>query len=100
VLVNTVWAQVIKVEITKTATGNFQLLRGGKPFYVKGAGGDVFMDKTLAAGGNSVRLWGAENAQAVLDEAQKRGLTVMLGLWMPPERHGLITAINGPVKTK
>jgi hypothetical protein len=88
VLVNTVWAQVIKVEITKTATGNFQLLRGGKPFYVKGAGGDVFMDKTLAAGGNSVRLWGAENAQAVLDEAQKRGLTVMLGLWMPPERHG------------
>lgn len=88
VLVNTVWAQVIKVEITKTAMGNFQLLRGGKPFYVKGAGGDVFMDKTLAAGGNSVRLWGAENAQAVLDEAQKRGLTVMLGLWMPPERHG------------
>lgn len=35
-----------------------------------------------------MRLWGAENAQAVLDEAQKKGLTVMLGLWMPPERHG------------
>jgi hypothetical protein len=67
VLVNVVWAQVIKVEITKTSTGNYQLLRGGKPFYVKGAGGDVFMDKTVAAGGNSIRLWGAENAQAVLD---------------------------------
>ena len=88
VLANPIWAQVIKVEITKNANGNYQLLRGNNPFYVKGAGGDVFMDKTLSAGGNSVRLWGAENAQAVLDEAQKKGLTVMLGLWMPPERHG------------
>jgi hypothetical protein len=88
VLANPIWAQVIKVEITKNANGNYQLIRGNNPFYVKGAGGDVFMDKTLAAGGNSVRLWGAENAQAVLDEAQKKGLTVMLGLWMPPERHG------------
>lgn len=88
VLASPIWAQVIKVEITKNANGNYQLLRGNNPFYVKGAGGDVFMDKTLAAGGNSVRLWGAENAQAVLDEAQKKGLTVMLGLWMPPERHG------------
>ena len=88
VLASPIWAQVIKVEITKNAIGNYQLLRGNSPFYVKGAGGDVFMDKTLAAGGNSVRLWGAENAQAVLDEAQKKGLTVMLGLWMPPERHG------------
>ncbi len=88
VLANPIWAQVIKVEITKNANGNYQLLRGNNPFYVKGAGGDVLMDKTLSAGGNSVRLWGAENAQAVLDEAQKKGLTVMLGLWMPPERHG------------
>ena len=88
VLASQIWAQVIKVEVTKNANGNYQLLRGNNPFYVKGAGGDVFMDKTLAAGGNSVRLWGAENAQAVLDEAQKKGLTVMLGLWMPPERHG------------
>lgn len=88
VLASQIWAQVIKVEVTKNVNGSYQLLRGNNPFYVKGAGGDVFMDKTLAAGGNSVRLWGAENAQAVLDEAQKKGLTVMLGLWMPPERHG------------
>jgi hypothetical protein len=88
VLASQIWAQVIKVEVTKNVNGSYQLLRGNNPFYVKGAGGDVFMDKIIAAGGNSVRLWGAENAQAVLDEAQKKGLTVMLGLWMPPERHG------------
>jgi len=82
------FAQVVKVEVVVNPSGGFQLLRGGSPYYVNGAGGDVFMDKTKACGGNSVRLWGAENAQEVLDEAQKRGITVMLGLWMAPERHG------------
>jgi hypothetical protein len=82
------FAQVVKVEVVVNPSGGFQLLRGGLPYYVNGAGGDVFMDKTKACGGNSVRLWGAENAQEVLDEAQKRGITVMLGLWMAPERHG------------
>lgn len=82
------FAQVQKVEVVGNLDLGFKLLRNGQPYYVKGVGGDVFMDKTVAAGGNSVRLWGAENAQAVLDDAQKHGLTVMLGLWMVPERHG------------
>lgn len=81
-------AQAIKVMVVPKGTDAFELQRGNAPYYVKGAGGHVHMDKVVAAGGNSVRLWGAENAQEVLDEAQKKGLTVMLGLWMPPERHG------------
>ncbi|MDZ4667993.1 MAG: glycoside hydrolase family 2 TIM barrel-domain containing protein [bacterium] len=80
--------QVIKVAVVQKGAGVFELQRGGMPYYVKGAGGSVHMDKVLECGGNSLRLWGAENAQEVLDEAQKNGLTVMLGLWMPPERHG------------
>jgi hypothetical protein len=83
-----VQAQAIKVVVVPKGAGVYELQRGNSPYYVKGAGGHVFMDKVVAAGGNSVRLWGAENAQEVLDEAQKKGLTVMLGLWMPPERHG------------
>lgn len=81
-------AQVLKVEITHDINGHYNLLREGKPFYIKGAGGSVFMDKVAEAGGNSIRLWGADNAQEFLDEAHKHGLTVMLGLWMTPERHG------------
>lgn len=77
----------IKVEIKKTAEG-WQLYRDGKPYYIKGAGGDKFMDKTVECGGNSIRTWGAENAQQILDDAQKHGLTVMLGLWVQHERHG------------
>jgi hypothetical protein len=55
---------------------------------VKGVGGEVNFDKMIAIGANSFRTWGVENAQKVLDEAQKRGLTVMLGLWLQHERHG------------
>ncbi len=35
-------------------------------------------------GGNSVRLYTTNYADALLDEAQRQGLTVTLGLWMKP----------------
>ena len=62
--------------------------RDGKPYYVKGVGGEVNLDAAVAIGANSIRTWGVENAEQVLDEAQKRGLTVMLGMWLQPERQG------------
>ncbi len=67
---------------------HYSFYRNGAPYYVKGLGGDVNLDRVVAIGGNSIRIWGVENAQQVLDEAQKRGLTVMLGLWLQHERHG------------
>lgn len=69
-------------------TNGFTLMRNGKPYYVKGVGGDVHMDKMVAIGANSLRIWGVERAGEILDEAQKQGLTVMLGLWLQHERHG------------
>ncbi|MCX6189441.1 MAG: hypothetical protein NTW54_07560 [Bacteroidetes bacterium] len=66
----------------------YTLMRNGSPYYVKGLGGEVNLDKVVEIGGNSIRTWGVDNAQQVLDEAQKKGLTVMLGFWLQPERHG------------
>ena len=63
-------------------------MRGGKPYYVNGAGGSVHMDQIVALGGNSLRTWGLEDAVRILDDAQKHGLTVMMGLWLQHERHG------------
>ncbi|MFN5459440.1 MAG: glycoside hydrolase family 2 TIM barrel-domain containing protein, partial [Bacteroidota bacterium] len=77
----------IKVEIKKDGE-NWQLIRDGKPYYIKGAGGSVYMDQMVANGANSLRTWGAERAGEILDEAHKHGLTVMLGLWVQHERHG------------
>lgn len=82
------FAQPFTVSIKKNNNESFSLLRNNQPYYVIGVGGHVFMDVAKASGANSVRLWGADNAKEVLDEAHKLGLTVMLGLWMPPERHG------------
>ncbi len=79
--------QAVKVEVKKTEKG-FELLRGGKPYFVKGAGGTAYFHRVAANGGNSVRTWGTDGAKEILDSAQQNGLTVMMGLWVAPERHG------------
>lgn len=77
----------VKVEIKKSGD-NFQLFRGGQPYYIKGAGGYDHFDILANCGGNSIRIWGTEQAKDVMDEAQKLGLTVTVGLWVAHERHG------------
>lgn len=67
--------QPVKVEVVEKE-GGYQLLRGGKPYIVKGAGIDSLHLESLAAhGGNSLRTWsvddGNETAQQLLDRARK-----------------------------
>ena len=85
-------SQPIKVEIV-TKDGGYQLLRGGKPYVVKGAGvGGQNLQSLAAHGGNSLRTWsvddGSESAQQLLDRAHALGLTVSLGLEFARERQG------------
>ena len=81
-------AQPVKVTVSQTPAGEWQLLRGGQPYYIKGAGGDTNLDKLVEIGGNSIRTWGTDNAKEILDEAHAKRLTVMMGLWVPQERQG------------
>lgn len=90
-------AEAVSVEL-KQADNGWQLLRDGKPYSIKGAGGDWhiekdrgsrYLDLLAKAGGNSIRTWGVgEETQAVLDLAHENGLTVTVGLWLGHERHG------------
>ncbi|MFK7925448.1 MAG: glycoside hydrolase family 2 TIM barrel-domain containing protein, partial [Bacteroidia bacterium] len=86
-----VFAQVkmepIKVEVRQDENG-YQLYRDGKPYYVKGVGGQDFLDEAVACGANSIRTWAANDAAKVLDDAHARGLTVLFGLWVGQERQG------------
>lgn len=78
----------IRVEVRKTGDQH-QLLRGGKPYFVKGVGGSASLDLLVKSGGNSIRTWGVgDDTQKILDDAHARGLTVALGIWLGHERHG------------
>ena len=80
-------AEAIPVELKATEQG-WQLLRGGEPYFIKGAGGSGSMEQLAAAGANSVRTWGADDVGPLLDEAHALGLTVTVGIWLGHERHG------------
>src|SRR5690606_30676025 len=77
----------IKAEIVKR-DGGYTLLRDGKPYFIKGAGGTSYMDRLHAYGGNSIRTWSTHDGQRILDEAHRLGLTVTMGLAVATERHG------------
>ena len=79
-------ADAIPVELKRTEAG-WQLLRGGKPYFIRGAGGSGPLDQLAAAGANSVRSWGGE-AGILLDQAHALGMTVTVGIWLGHERHG------------
>lgn len=71
----------INVRIEKTSRG-FALTRAGKPFVIKGAGGNGSLQLLRECGGNAVRTWGADDLAARLDNAQKHGLVVVAGIWL------------------
>lgn len=90
--VETDFAGPTKSEIKKEGD-KYQLYVDGEPFYIKGAGlehGNVA--KLAEHGGNSFRTWRPDNGKQtgaeVLDEAQKNGLFVTMGLEIARERHG------------
>ena len=80
-------AAATPVELREADDG-WQLLRGGEPYLIRGAGGDGPLDRLAAAGANSVRTWGVEGAGEILDEAHELGMTVTVGIWLGHERHG------------
>jgi len=83
----------VRVEIRRSEAG-FELLRGGKPYYVQGAvywarpDGAVPLEGLAACGANSVRCGGSLVA-AILDAAAGLGMTATVGLPLKMESvHG------------
>jgi hypothetical protein len=77
----------VQVEIRRRGD-RYELLRGGEPYFIRGAAGDANLDLLVAAGGNSIRTWRAQGLRPLLDQAYEHGLTVTVGLWLEHERHG------------
>lgn len=83
-----------EVSIAQGAKGGFTLLRDGQPYYVRGAGGSTQLELLKRSGGNSIRTWGIESLETLvdgkrlIDRCAELGLTVVAGIWIAPERHG------------
>ncbi|UTF59327.1 glycoside hydrolase family 2 TIM barrel-domain containing protein [Gilvimarinus sp. DA14] len=79
------------VDIVKTE-GAYQLLVDGQPFAVKGVGfggSDLATLELLTQiGGNSIRTWSADNADAILARAAELGIMVALGFDTQKQLHG------------
>ncbi len=75
------------VEVRSTSSG-YELLRNGQPFFVRGVGGTVHLDRLAAMGANAIRTWDAEGIDDLLEDAHARGLAVCVGIWLMHERHG------------
>lgn len=61
------------------------MMRGGKPYFVQGVGGDKNLKALADRGGNSIRTWSTNGLGSILDEAEKLGLTVSAGIWLENE---------------
>lgn len=88
------FAAPVPVTIAQSPEGRFTLLRGGQPYFIKGAGGQAHLDVLKDIGGNSIRTWGIESLEEtvdgkpLLDRAQELGLSVAVGFWVAHQRHG------------
>ncbi len=61
------------------------LIRDGKPYQVKGAGGQTRLSQLASLGANSIRTWATTDLDQTLDAARKQGLTVSAGIWLESE---------------
>lgn len=75
------------VKLLQTPQG-YQLTRNGEAYFIKGGGGSNHLKLLARIGGNSIRTWGTDGLEQILDEAHKNGLTVSVGIWLGHERHG------------
>ena len=75
------------VGVRHDASG-WRLVVDGKPFLIKGAGGDASKGLLARSGGTSFRTWGADGLDDQLDEAQRLGLKVTVGIWLGHKEHG------------
>jgi len=84
-------SSAVPVEVVEYS-GRYQLLRGGRPYLIKGAGMDANKLALFAEhGGNSVRTWTTgddDSTGKLLNVADEFGVTVALCLDLGRERHG------------
>jgi len=68
-----------------TVSAKDGMTRGGKPYFVKGAGGETQLDLLAQRGANSIRTWSTSEFDVTLEQAAALDLTVSAGIWLESE---------------
>ncbi|MES2706470.1 MAG: glycoside hydrolase family 2 TIM barrel-domain containing protein [Verrucomicrobiota bacterium] len=84
-LINPLPGAPVRVSLKPGPGEGRSLIRDGKPYFVKGAGGTTRLADLAARGANSLRTWSTEDLGRILDEAASLHLTVSAGIWLEPE---------------
>jgi hypothetical protein len=77
----------MQVKLVRSRRG-WELLRGGRPYFIRGAGGGKRLELMASSGANSLRTWGTGDAIQRLDAAHARNLSVCMGIWLGQSHHG------------
>lgn len=72
-----------KTVYIQNSPNGYQLIRNGKPFLIKGAGGDSFSPELRAAGANTVRIYDTLNLKSKLDALDSLGLAAVIDIHLP-----------------
>ncbi|MDI1248891.1 MAG: glycoside hydrolase family 2 TIM barrel-domain containing protein, partial [Lacunisphaera sp.] len=89
-----VMVQAAAVTLHQDSAGRWQLRRDGRPLPVRGVGGTGQLPLAVAIGATTVRTWGADglddivDGKTLTDRAHELGLTIVAGLWLEHERRG------------
>lgn len=76
---------LIAAPVTVIVDPTLGMQRAGKPYFVKGAGGETELNRLAARGANSIRTWSTNNLAQTLSEAERLDLTVSAGIWLESE---------------
>ena len=67
--------------------GQYSFNKNGKPFLVKGGAGYSFLKELGMSGGNTIMCWDTSKIEAVLKDAEKLNIAVIIGLDIPGTDH-------------
>ncbi len=87
-------ASPVPVRVVDEGGGRYSLIRHGRPYQIRGGGGDTHLELARELGATTIRTWGIrqlekeEAGRPLLDRCEAIGLTVMAGIWVQHERHG------------
>ena len=83
-----------EVKVVRNEQDGCVLLRDGRPYVIRGAGGTSHLALLKENGGNSIRTWGIGTLEdqvegrRLIDRCSELGLTITAGIHIGHERHG------------